>query len=146
MSLSIKFSLNGCLKNIYLLFFFEDYFYEEISHGAFGRVWRGLNSTNENVAIKEEEEREAVREMKFLKRFKENTKKRIVKIYDSFVKNDLFYIVMEYCTKKSLDNFIKLAIKRNKVIPENVFFNFNFYIFMLLLGYLLYLYSNIRRP
>jgi serine/threonine protein kinase len=92
-----------------------------LARGAFGRVWRGTNSANENVAIKEEDVREAIREVEFFKRFKENTRKRIVKIYDTFVKNGLFYIVMEYCAKKSLDNFIKLAIERKKEIPEKVF-------------------------
>jgi serine/threonine protein kinase len=101
--------LYGCLK--YIL----DGLQKNLGKGGFGEVWLCTDITNDKeYAIKEIEiNKETIEnELKIGKEIgSEHGCSGIIRIYDSFVEGEKCYIVMEYCKKGSLSNFIKENVK-----------------------------------
>ena len=94
---------------------------EKLGEGNFGKVYKVYNKDNDQYyALKEflikDENEEKInkiqKEAEILSKFNSNN---IVEYYDSFRDNEKFYILMEYCEKGHLKNFIN---KRNSVLIE----------------------------
>jgi serine/threonine protein kinase len=106
----------GCLK--YNL----DRFKESLGKGGFAEVWLCTDVINDKeYAIKETEiNKENEYELNIGKKIgSEHGCSGIVRIYDSFVEGERYYIVMEYCKKGSLSNFIK---EKGKFMNEEVIY------------------------
>ena len=102
---------------------------KELGKGGNGRVVKVLNkSENKYYAIKEIEIREDMKNkikdiQKEAEILSEFNCKNIVKYYDSSINNNKFYILMEYCDKQNLKDFIIKNIKNKKLIDENILYN-----------------------
>ena len=100
---------------------------KELGKGAFGRVVE-VKKNNKYYAIKEikletelkDKIKEIQKEAEILSKF---NCKNIVKYYDSFLDKDKFYILMEYCDRQNLRDFINEHIKNNELIEEDILYN-----------------------
>ena len=102
---------------------------KELGKGGNGRVIKVLNKFDKKYyAIKEIEIREDMKDkIKDIQKeadiLSEFNCKNIVKYYDSYKDKNKFYILMEYCDKQNLKDFIIKNIKNNKLIEENILYN-----------------------
>jgi serine/threonine protein kinase len=84
---------------------------KKLGKGSFGVVWLCEDTDNREYAIKEisltpERKKETERELEIAKNIG-NKHNGLVRIYDCFNEGESYYIVMEYCRKGSLLDFIK---------------------------------------
>ena len=98
---------------------------KELGNGGYGKVNLVLNNLdNKYYALKEiiikEEENININEINILSKFNCNN---IIKYYDSYIDNNKFYILMEYCDGQNLKDFIKEYNKKNELIEENIIYN-----------------------
>ena len=104
------------------------YKYEEkiIGKGGFGRVFKGIDENNNQIAIKqidlEDGKRQEIislikNEINIMKIMQKDNKYS-VKYIDSIEKNCYFYIIMEYC-----DNTLEKKIKEEKGLKMNIIQN-----------------------
>ena len=99
----------------------------KLGKGGFGSVYKVMNE-NQFYAIKEinieDESKESItevlKEAEFLSKF---DNEYIIKYFGSSIKNDKFYILMEYWDGKDLRNFLNEHIKANKKIDEKIIIN-----------------------
>jgi serine/threonine protein kinase len=97
-----------CLLNNSCLNYLLDGLKKELGEGGFAKVWLCTNiKDGKEYAIKETEINKE-NELNIGKKIgSEHKCSGIVRIYDSFEEGERYYIVMEYCKKGSLSNFIK---------------------------------------
>ena len=100
---------------------------EELGKGAFGKVNLVLNNLDnkyyalKEIIIKDEKNINSIEnEINIISKFNCNN---IVKYYDSYKKNDKYYIAMEYCDGQNLKDFINKHIENNELIEENILYN-----------------------
>ena len=99
---------------------------KELGHGGFGKVYL-IEKNNKYYALKklfikelnEEEKEKCKNEIIILRRF---NNENIVKFYDSYIKNEYMYIIMEYAGDSNLKKFIKKYKDRDKFIPEELIY------------------------
>ena len=98
---------------------------KELGKGGYGRVILVKDkSNNKPFAIKEiqinnemkNKIKDIEKEADILSKF---NCKNIVKYYDSYLYKGKFYILMEYCERQNLKDFIDKNIKNNELIEEN---------------------------
>jgi serine/threonine protein kinase len=80
-----------------------------IKSGNFSVVYVGEDSDGKICVVKEIEKREVMwKESETINKIGHECKcLGLVKILDSFFENGKYYVVMEYCENKSLDNFLE---------------------------------------
>ena len=102
---------------------------KKIGEGGFGKVYQVLNKSNKkNYALKEfsikGETKDTIQKIKkeaeILSKFNH---KNIVKYYDSFENKNKFYILMELCSGKNIDDFIKEYKEKCELIEEKILYN-----------------------
>ena len=97
---------------------------EELGHGSFGKTFKVKNMDNKKFyaikkipinKIKEEDLNKIKNEVKILSNF---NNEYIVKYYESFIDNNDFNIVMEYCEGLDLRKFIDENKEKNQLIDK----------------------------
>ena len=93
---------------------------KELGKGAFGKVNLVLNNLDnkyyalKEIIIKEEDNINTTKnEINILSKFNCNN---IIKYYDSYIDNNKFYILMEYCDGQNLKDFINEYRDKNELI------------------------------
>ncbi|KAA6402934.1 MAG: putative protein kinase domain protein [Streblomastix strix] len=108
----------------------ESHFVEvkDLGHGAFGRagIFRHLRSQKQvavkTITFKNDSELETAKnEIKIMKSLKSEF---VVRCYGYFIKENTINIVMEYCEKGDLQQFIDNLQKEHKVVTDEIFFEF----------------------
>ena len=100
---------------------------EKLGQGAYGTVFKVLNKKDNNIYIikqillKHAKLDELQKESNILSKIKSDY---IVKYYASFVDNENFNIVMEYCDGLDLRKFIEKYKNENKKIDKSIIYNF----------------------
>jgi serine/threonine protein kinase len=102
-----------------MLYFYADDFCERLGQGACGVVWEGKDAEGKKVAIKVMEKMHAW-ELNFFDIIKE-LGPSIVEVIEKFETGDKVFLVMEYCERGSLSDFINLVKRKRNIISEEVF-------------------------
>ena len=100
---------------------------EKIDEGGYGSVYK-FEYDGKVYALKEitlaklkpKELNEYEKEAKFLSKFHNEC---VVKYYDSFTKDNKFYIIMEYAGNKTLKSFIDDKISNSELIEQETLNN-----------------------
>jgi serine/threonine protein kinase len=127
-----------CLLNNSCLNYLLDGSKKELGRGGFAEVWLCTDVINDKeYAIKEicitpQINKETIEnELKVVKEIgSEHGCSGIVYIYDSFEEGERYYIVMEYCKKGSLLDFLK---ENGKLMNEEVYCLLKLYIYFIYL-------------
>ena len=105
---------------------------EKLGQGAFGAAYKVLNVEDNSIYVikkillknaKEEEIKEIKNEADILASL---DSENIVKFYDSFIDNDLFNIIMEYCDGLDLGKYINDHKKSNELIKKDIIYHIIF--------------------
>ena len=101
----------------------------KISIGSFGVIYKAVKNFNyfaiKEIYLKREKKEEIERikeEAKLLEKLQNclfNNNEYIVQYFESFEQNNNFYIVMEYCDKGDLNDYIQKIKQKKTFIPEN---------------------------
>jgi len=110
---------------------------KQIGEGAYSKVYH-VTYQNKDYAMKKvnligitnNQKKYILSELKIISEHNSNF---IIKFYNAFVQDDYMCIVMEYCSKGTLENYIK----KNKLLNENVWKYFS-----QICGSLMYLHNN----
>jgi serine/threonine protein kinase len=127
MSSYIRIVRGKCLLNNSCLNYLLDGLKKELGKGGFAEVWLCTDVINDKeYAIKEicitpQINKEIIEnELNIGKKIgSEHECSGIIRIYDSFVEGERYYIVMEYCKKGSLLDFLK---ENGKLMNEEVIY------------------------
>ena len=101
----------------------------ELGEGGFGKVYKVQNKIDKNIYVikriniksKTPEELKTIENESLI--LKQINSEYIVKYVDSFIDNEHFNIVMEYCDNKDLKSFINIHKNYNELINEEVIYN-----------------------
>ena len=101
----------------------------ELGEGSFGKAYKVLNKIDKNIYViksiniksKTPEGLKTIENEALI--LKQINNEYIVKYVDSFIDNDHFNIVMEYCDNKDLKSFINTHKNNNELINEEVIYN-----------------------
>ena len=101
----------------------------ELGEGGFGKAYKVQNKIDKNIYVikriniksKTPEELKTIENEALI--LKQINNEYIVKYIDSFIDNDHFNIVMEYCDNKDLKSFINIHKNNNELINEEVIYN-----------------------
>ena len=101
----------------------------ELGEGGFGKAYKVQNKIDKNIYVikriniksKTPEELKTIENEALI--LKQINNEYIVKYIDSFIDNDHFNIVMEYCDNKDLKSFINTHKNNNELINEEVIYN-----------------------
>ena len=101
----------------------------ELGEGGFGKAYKVQNKIDKNIYVikriniksKTPEELKTIENEALI--LKQINNEYIVKYIDSFIDNDHFNIVMEYCDNKDLKSFINTHKNNNELIHEEVIYN-----------------------
>ena len=101
----------------------------ELGEGGFGKVYKVQNKIDKNIYVikriniksKTPEELKTIENESLI--LKQINSEYIVKYVDSFIDNEHFNIVMEYCDNKDLKSFINIHKNNNELINEEVIYN-----------------------
>ena len=102
---------------------------KQLGEGGFGKAYKVQNKLDKNfyvikkIPIKSNspEELKSIENEALI--LKEINSEYIVKYIDSFIENEYYNIVMEYCENKDLKSFIKNHKDNNQLIHEEVIYN-----------------------
>ena len=102
---------------------------EVLGEGGFGKAYKVENKTDKNIYVikkipintKNLEELKSIENEALI--LKEINSEYIVKYFESFIDNDQFNIVMEYCENKDLKSFINFHKDKEQLINEEVIYN-----------------------
>ena len=102
---------------------------EQLGEGGFGKAYKVENKKDKNIYVmkkipintKNLEELKSIENEALI--LKEINSEYIVKYFESFIENDQFNIVMEYCENKDLKSFINFHKDKEQLINEEVIYN-----------------------
>ena len=102
---------------------------EQLGEGGFGKAYKVENKKDKNIYVmkkipintKNLEELKSIENEALI--LKEINSEYIVKYFESFIDNDQFNIVMEYCENKDLKSFINFHKDKEQLINEEVIYN-----------------------
>ena len=99
---------------------------KKIGQGSSGITYKIRNTKDNNYyllkeifLVKDEDIKKSENEANILKSINHNN---IVKYYESYREDNSFFILMEYCEKSNLEDFIKQHKKENKLIDKNLLY------------------------
>jgi serine/threonine protein kinase len=95
---------------------------EKVGEGAFGKVWLARDGGRQEFSIKQIKCNSLQqRELVIGNRIGSNHGcSGVVLVYDSFVDDNQYYLIMEYCEEGSLSKIMKSFKQEKKIIDENV--------------------------
>ena len=96
---------------------------KKLGQGAFGSAFKVLNTEDQkeyvlkeiNLSDNPEENAQTENEGRLLAKI---NSEHVVRFYDSFIENNKYYLVMEYCDSNSLSHFIEDYKNQDRLIPE----------------------------